>query len=391
MLFKMYNEDIINELVYCIRHFDGIADKGRLADIVKQKFHLTQDRVVYYCPDFAIRFSHARGKRMSNTVLSLSALQKYDNIPFIVCIVGTHANFLLLANSTFLKRISHSSKELRADNIRGGFNGSDIMAEYASITNEPQNFAQLFAYHAAFTFKDNLERLVESTNGIVSRVSRFQPTSSARRHILTSVARAQRFMISPEYKDLLSDLDSRVLGNRNEIVIASYIENVNLRGRIIEYLITDNGSNLKEQIKKALQDGSSLPSFQTEDGLGDYSKSYADFRTETDIKTKIMFMRGEPKGYNIDKLLEFLATSKSVYLLYLLGIDENGGIVTRLCSMFDRRLIVGTRAQLHWAGRGTRGVTQFDGKVLREILNTPAQSVIVPTQARTFLSELLNR
>ena len=66
---------------------------------------------------------------MSNTVLSLSALQKYDDKPFIVCIVTPDTNYMMLANSTFLKKISHSSQELRVDNIRGSFNGSDIMIE----------------------------------------------------------------------------------------------------------------------------------------------------------------------------------------------------------------------------------------------------------------------
>ena len=40
---------------------------------------------------------------------------------FIVCIVTPETNHLLLSNSTFLKKISHSSQELRVDNIRGIF------------------------------------------------------------------------------------------------------------------------------------------------------------------------------------------------------------------------------------------------------------------------------
>jgi len=34
------------------------------------------------------------------------------------------------SNTTFLKKISHSSHELRTDNIKGSFNGSDIMVVY---------------------------------------------------------------------------------------------------------------------------------------------------------------------------------------------------------------------------------------------------------------------
>ena len=124
----MYNRSAINRLVAYIEGLNGIGDKNRLAEAVKDEFDLIQDRKVYYCEDFAIRFSKSESRRMSNTVLSLSALQKYDDIPFIVCIVSSRTNYLLLANSTFLKKISHSSQELRIDNIKGSFNGGDIIA-----------------------------------------------------------------------------------------------------------------------------------------------------------------------------------------------------------------------------------------------------------------------
>lgn len=59
--------------------------------------------------------------------------------------------------------------------------------------------------------------------------------------IMSSVDRAQKFVKSSEYKDLKKDLDSRVSQVQNEIAIAAFIDNVNIRGRVIEYLITDNG------------------------------------------------------------------------------------------------------------------------------------------------------
>ena len=141
----MYNCDAINRLVAYIKKLNGIGDKEKLASMVKKEFALVQDRKVFYSSDFAIRFSKAKSKRMSNTVLSLSALQKYDNEPFIVCIVTPEINYMMLANSTFLKKISHSSQELRVDNIRGSFNGSDIMLDFDSIENEPDNFQRLIA------------------------------------------------------------------------------------------------------------------------------------------------------------------------------------------------------------------------------------------------------
>lgn len=387
----MYNKQVIDSLVQLIESNDGIDDKSKLADIVQKEFYLTLDRKTYCCEDFAIRFSKSEKKKMSNTVLSLSALQKYDDVPFIVCIVSSTTNYLLLANSTFLKKISHSSKELRIDNIKGSFNGSDIMFEFENIENSPEFFEQLFAYHSGFTFHDNLERLVESTNGIVGRMQKFEVTPVAKKEILDSLERAKAFLTSKYYCDLKDDLDARVAKVSGEIAISTFIDNVNVRGRIIEYLITDNGSTLKTQIITALKDRKPLPQFKTEDKLGDYSKSYPSFNTETDIKTKVMFLDGNPKAYNIDKLLEFLASEKSVYMIYLLGIGEHGEIVARLCSVYDERLIDATNVIHHWAGRNTRGVAQFLGTALTKILNEPNGSKINVVKTTAFLQSLIDR
>lgn len=387
----MYNRDAINRLVIYIKSLNGIGDKEKLSSLVKKEFNLTQDRSVFYSPDFAIRFSKSKRKRMSNTVLSLSALQKYDDKPFIVCVVTPETNHLMLANSTFLKKISHSSQELRVDNIRGSFNGSDIMLDFSAMENEPDNFQGLFAYHAGLSFEDNLERLVESTNDIVGRNLKFTVSPEAEKYILSSVDRAERFLQSPEYIDLNNDLDSRVAKVQGEIAIAAFIGNVNVRGRLIEYLITDNGSTLKDKIVNALHSGSPLPTFKTEDKLGDYSKTYPSYVTETDIKTKVLFLDGNPKAYNVDKLLEFLSTQKSVYMIYLLGIDENMNIVARLISAFDDRLISATNLQHHWAGRNSRGVAQFNGNVLVSILEQENSFAINHSEAQAFIKQLIDR
>ncbi|MDO4710520.1 MAG: hypothetical protein Q4A75_00985 [Peptostreptococcaceae bacterium] len=387
----IYNKDRIYDLFEFINKLNGIADKALLSEKVKKKFALTGDRKVFYCDDFAIRFSRSETKNMSNTVLSLSSLQKYDDIPFFVCIVSSKVNHILLANSTFLKKISHSSKELRIDNIKGSFNGSDIMKEYASLENCPDNFEELFAYHMGLSFRDNLERLVESTNEIKAQKSKFQVDENIRNKIFLSVDRAQNFIRSKYYSDLEIDLKKRVEKVQDEIVIAALIDNVNLRGRVIEYLITDNGSELKKQMIHALTNKTSLPEFKTEDKLGDYTKVYSGYHTETDIKTKVLFLDGNPKAYNIDKLLEFLSQEGSVYMIYLLGIKDDGDIVARLYSFLDEKLIAATKCQHHWAGRNTRGVTQFIGNALEAMIDPSIKCEIDEKHAKEFLAELIER
>lgn len=79
----MYNEVEINRLISLIQQHNGIGDKEELSKIVQNEFGLIKDRKVFSNKDFAIRFSKSERKRMSNTVLSLSALQKYDSRPFL--------------------------------------------------------------------------------------------------------------------------------------------------------------------------------------------------------------------------------------------------------------------------------------------------------------------
>jgi len=385
----MYNQEEVQKLIKFIKGNDGIGDKEKLSVLVQKKFNLTKDRKVFSNEFFAIRFSKSEKVKMSNTILSLSALQKYDNRPFIVCIVSSETNYLVLANTTFLKKISHSSKDLRSDNIKGSFNGSDIISEFHGIENQPCNFKSLYEYHEGLPVKDNLERLVESTNGIVGRTQKFI-VSEKNKHIITdSVLRAIKFVKSEYFSDLNNDLNDRVGKVQGEIAIAAFIDNVNIRGRIIEYLITDNGSTLKEQIIKSLHKKRTLPQFKTEDKLGDYSKNYNIFNTETDIKTKVLFLDGNPKAYNIDKLLSFLSTEKSVYMIYLLGIDDNKKIISRLVSVFDSRLVNNTQIRDHWAGRQTRGVAQFIGKGLNTILSEDNSSTISEKEANQFIEKLI--
>jgi hypothetical protein len=119
----------VDDLVAFVHEHNGINDKTKLSALVLHKFQLTRDRSVYYCQGFAVRFSAAASPNFGNTVLSLSNLQKIDDRPFVVCVVTPTLNHMYLANSTLLKKISHSSHALRTNNIRGSFNGSDIMRE----------------------------------------------------------------------------------------------------------------------------------------------------------------------------------------------------------------------------------------------------------------------
>ncbi len=380
---------MLESLVTFIESHKTVNDKSMLAALVKEQFALTKDRSVFYNPHFAIRFSKANSANFGNTVLGLSALQKYDDRPFVVCVVLQNENILLLANSTFLKKISHTSQSLRVDNIRGSFNGSDIFKEFNDVRNSPENFDELFEIHKQIPFEENLVRLVEATNGIAPTGKRFEVSEENKTSILNAPLRAKKFSESMEFKQLKDELDGLVSKFQNEILIASLIENVKIRGNIIEYLIAGKDETLKQNLIASLQNKTDVPPFKTDNELGDYVKNFGDvYHTATDIKTKIMVLNSNPKAYNLDKMLSFLSNKNSVFMFYFVGIDFDKIPNPVLVSMFHDKVLDNTIFIKHWAGRNSRGVSQLNGKKIKELF-TDRTTNISSDKSIKFLNDII--
>lgn len=370
----------IFKVLATIHSYDNVLGKEKLIDEVVNKYGLTKDRKIYANEYLAIRFSYSKNKKFSNTILSLSHLQKYDDRPVFVCLNTPERNILFLCNTTFLSKISHSSKDLRVNNIVGSFNGGDIIIHINDMKNEEKNFQELFEMHQNSSKQTNLERLVNATNNIKGVVEKFVPSINELNLINKSIKRAISFNKSKFFNELNQDLLERLNNAHNEIIIASLIEDVNLRGRIIEYLITHNNvDTLWNDVVKQLKDQNfSFPNIKTKNDLGDYNKNFTQFNTKTDIKTKILILESCPKGYNIDKLLRFLATDNSVYMLFIVGIDNQQGkekIISKLCSVFELKVINATVITDKWAGRNTRGSAQFRGKYIKSILESTTNKI----------------
>lgn len=381
--------ETLAQLIAFLESKNGINDKSNLTTLVADRFQLVRDRSVFYCEHFAIRFSSSAGPNFGNTVLSLSNLQKVDDRPFIVCLVTPLRNYIYLANTTFLTKISHSSQQLRENNIRGSFNGSDIIRSFEGINNIAVNIERLFNIHAGIGFDGNLARLVEATNNISPSGKKFQPSPSQAQTILRAPQRAIEFSTSPDAGVLKAELDAKVDAFKNEILLAALIENGNVRGRIIEYLIAGEDEQLRNKIVAALRVRSNgIPPFKTENSLGDYSRNFDNFRTETDVKTKIMVLDSNPKAYNLDKVLEFLASDRSVFMFYFVGLQPGRVVGTVLVSMFQERLLRATILLRHWAGRNSRGVSQFEGHAIGQLIVSP-ENGISEAHSRTFLERVL--
>ncbi len=194
----MINKEI-KSFIEFVQSKDGIGNKSVLIEEVQKNFKLTKDRSVYYSKNFSVRFSYSSSTGFSNIVISLSNLQKYDHLPFFVCLVTPKKNIIYIANSTFLQKVSHSSQQLRVDNIRGSINGSDIVKAFDGLTNSPENFEKLFSIHAELGFDGNLVRLVEATNNISPSGIKFEVSKRAKDAILSAPARAIDFVESKDF------------------------------------------------------------------------------------------------------------------------------------------------------------------------------------------------
>ena len=87
-----------------------------------------------------------------------------------------------------------------------------------------------------------------------------------------------------------------------------------------------------------------------------------------------------------------MSDSRSIFLFFFIGIDENSIFKTILCSVYHGKLIDNTILQFHWAGRSTRGVAQFNGNAIDEMLNeSDFKNQIDIDKAKGYLENLLNR
>jgi len=361
------NETLREIILY--REENPNATKEQLVMHMVRGAGLKRHRSIYACESYALRFSLASGNSFSNTVASLAVVKAFDSVPFVVAVLRSGSTEFLLANATFLKMVSHSSQQLRIDNVRGSFLGHDIVREYDGLPNLPQNFEALFAIHQKFQWEENLSRLVEATSGITGTGRRFQPTENDRRRILRAPSLAVSLLSHPGYLRAKKELAAIVTEQSQAILQHATVDNVNVRGNQIERQIT-GGIN--------------------EHGLADMVRDLGEgIGLELEIKTKLLDRASSPKGYNIDKALQTLARGNTAIAFYFVGVDlRRGEVTSSVVSIFDKAILNATRIQFHWAGRNSRGVTQLTGNIGLLFSSDYQEEVDIAT-AKRFLEQLL--
>lgn len=331
-----------HEAAVAIHRQNQNVSKDAFSEELAKMFGLQESRSVCHAQDFAVRFCYSNDAGFSNCVISLATLKKYDDRPFLVCLLKPSGVDTFLANSTLVKKVSHSSQKLTVTCIRGTILGHDIARELDGIPNTPSRFEALYEMHAAFSWEDNLDRIVAATTAISPTGKRFDPTSEQ----VEALLKAPRKSLEAERSGQLQEIEGRLerlLSERvDKILQAAETDNVKLRGDAIEQLMKGDVSfhGLEDMV------------FEVRGQI----------RVLVDLKTKVLDLSSSPKLYNIDKALRELSDGRSVLCMFFIGIDRPGKrVFGRLVDILDRQLIKLTRTQFHWAGRNSRGVTQLAG------------------------------
>ena len=94
--------------VECHRKQPGISKQTFAVELARQ-FDLEKSGSVFHRQEFAVRFCFSNDAGFSNCVISLSELRKFDDRPFLVCLLKPSGVTTFLANTTLIKKVSHSS------------------------------------------------------------------------------------------------------------------------------------------------------------------------------------------------------------------------------------------------------------------------------------------
>ena len=236
--------------------------------------------------------------------------------------------------------------------------------------------------HSEHDFWENYERIYGLTNQIQGKRARFEPSAAQKAFLLESHKRSCDFLNSYRFQALSDDLKRRVERNSKAIVIAGTFVNAKLRGEIIEHLITSDDDAKLSELRMCIENNG-VPDFTNPHGLTDYERIFGNIKTGTDIKTKVMYLESQPKGFSIDDILRYLSEENTVFLFYWVGIEKDETLRLQLLPVFESNMLSNSRIQKHWSGINQRGHIQFDGRAIKSILSMENYTITHMTKDST--------
>lgn len=361
-------------LVSFVREWRAANPQGKKEALVAnliQQFALRKDGALLVGAQFAIRVNeNVKDAKFSHPVVALKKIVKHDDVPIVACLLTPRSCRLLLANTTFVEKASHSSQHLTAVKTVGNVLGSNLVTVYANLANVPENFGALWRVHQQSDPTANLARIIAATQAIKPRASSlWSPSDEEVVRILAAPTLALQLAHKPEYAQLAVSLNGIVQAKREEILAAAASENVNKRGHNIERIITEAAKG---------------------QSLGDLVVVVCSVTLAINVKSKRFDLQSAPAGYNVNKMLKHLGRGDGLLSMLFVGVDPSQRLLrTRLVSAFDRTLLGATRIEASWSGRGTRGTAQFSRNLDAIWLDEFVEAIDIEL-AKNFLRRLIS-
>ncbi|MCL2109311.1 MAG: hypothetical protein FWH20_08210 [Oscillospiraceae bacterium] len=379
--FNMHNANQLDKVLSFFDETQDVSNKEILQTEFVRRFGAVRksSRGIFDLPDKSVSVRFTQNNKTadgnaSNTVLAIREIHLRDEHPILSVLVTSGKNYVRIMNSSFISKISHSNKNASDNKLRGSVNYPNIIRNFDGIENESQNIPKLFELHSEHNFWENYERIYGFTSQIQGKKDKFLPSPEQTNNLMNSPGRSYQFVKSDSFRVLADDLKRRVERNSKAIVRAGFISNAKLRGEIIEHLITSDDATKLSEISLCLAN-KCVPDVTNPHGLADYERVFENTRIGIDIKTKVMYLDSQPKGFSIDNILLYLSESDTVFLFYWVGIEKDGTLKLHLLPVFESKMLKNSRIQKHWSGINQRGHIQFDGKMIKEILDDSDYSV----------------
>jgi hypothetical protein len=363
----------LDALIGFVREWRTACPQGTKDSLVTEltrKFALTKRGALLVGDAFAVRVSqNSADTGFPNAVVAFKKIVENDNRPVVVCLLTPRRCNLYLANTTFLRKVSHSSHGLTKEKLVGSILGSDILAEYEGIGNVSENLPALWDRHQRADRAAHQARIIAATHGIGVSAVTWIPSSQETDRILASPELARGISGTPEYAQLATRLNTAIQQQRAAILAAARNPNAKRRGDCIEEIVTGAAKN---------------------QGLGDLTVQILATTISIDVKSKRLDLSSAPKAYNVDKVLRYLSQGSRLLAILFIGVDPSREVLTtRVVSVFDRTLVAASRIDVRWSGRGTRGTVQFSGDI-DAIWNEDFVEAIEIEEAKQFLWKLIS-
>lgn len=169
------------ELVDCILQWRNATPNGSkrlLADALVAKTDLQLDKALLVGSQCVLRISQMQeAGNEANAIAAFHKICDYDDKPVLVCLLTSRGMRLVLANTSFIAKVSERSYKLTNDNLVGGVLESDLMSAVDGVANLPANFEQLWAAHAASDRAANIARIVAATQEMHAAAAAANPGS----------------------------------------------------------------------------------------------------------------------------------------------------------------------------------------------------------------------